>query len=55
MGITSFFDQTCIGLHEMDQKWANIGFQSQISKSNIDFIHLKIILHLEIESVEHFM
>ena len=31
----------------MDQKWANIGFQSQISKSNIDTIHLKIIFYLE--------
>ena len=31
----------------MDQKWANIAFQSQISKSNINFIQLKIIFHFE--------
>ena len=42
-----FFGQTCIGLHKMDQKLVNIGFQSQIPKSNIDSIHLKIIFHLE--------
>ena len=39
-----FFDQTCIGLNKMDQKGANVGFQSQISESNIDCIHLKMIL-----------
>ena len=32
----------------MDQKWENVVFQSYISKSNIDFIHLEMILYLEL-------
>ena len=39
-GIIHFY-QTCIGLHEMDQKWENIDFQSLNTMLDIDFIHLK--------------
>ena len=48
------FHQTGASFSKLDEKSPTIDFQSQISMSNIEFIHLKMIFYLEFMILENF-